>query len=237
MSYKDRVYLYGPDGEKPNVDVLTLTVPHKNKKHTVQTPIKSGSIWIGLAEDETVQPMKALIDTGATFSFISQSFLNLLVRSNAKVYKSSTDVTITVANRERVHSDTSIGFNFTIEGKTVNYLFYLLKDLSHPIILGVNFLRKYDAKIHMGSGSPSKSIDLDKTAHVVSLETCSVEPHETIVLKCCANSIDKLVGKTIWVTPLGSATQHLHVLGDQIEIDNKKNIFNLGVQNRLSFQY
>ena len=88
----------------------------------------------------------ALVDTGATFSVIRKAFLQRLKVPACKF--SHTHTKITLANGQRVLARQQVHLQFYINNKPYSLTFLILPQLTRPLILGVDFLKKYKALIN-----------------------------------------------------------------------------------------
>jgi hypothetical protein len=114
----------------------------------------------------------ALVDTGATISAIKASFLHGLVDLGPVKIKPCHLVIYLADNSTAVCTQT-VCLNFKIGETTYEQEFRILKDLSRPVILGVDFLEKYQANLSFDNSEELKSI----SQPVVSLSTCSIPPY------------------------------------------------------------
>ena len=88
----------------------------------------------------------ALVDTGATFSVIREAFLKRLKLPASKF--SHVHTRITLANGQRVVARQQVHLKFHINNQPYSLDFLVLKQLTRPLILGVDFLKKYKALIN-----------------------------------------------------------------------------------------
>ena len=152
----DDFYTFGNNVRpKRDYDYLSLTIVDvKGRATDVTVPIINGSIEVSVGDRD----IKALVDTGASFSFINEDYFKRLKSELGKLYIRPCNMAIKIADDSRVVSRECVGLSFRIFGKHFRAMFYVVKDLSHPLILGVQFLRIYYARLTMGGKSDSDEI-------------------------------------------------------------------------------
>ena len=117
----------------------------------------------------------ALVDTGATISAIRASFFKGLVDLGPIQIKNC-NVKIYLADNSTSVASKCVTLAFTIGTSIFEQEFKILEDLSRPMILGVDFLQKYEAHI-----SFDNSLEFSKAIQpVVSLATFTIPPYNDV---------------------------------------------------------
>ena len=157
-----------------NIDFLVLKCKGKESD---KIPILNGSIWTVVSSYR----LKALVDTGATFSFINEKFAQRLRDQGLIPHERPVELKISIADCSTIVSKSCVGLHLNISGEKTRYLFYVVPNLSHPIILGVDFLRKYSAKILMGYNGEEY---VNQNTSVLSKEDVVLEPKSDSIVRC-----------------------------------------------------
>ncbi len=105
-----------------------------SKNDLVYFPLKFGLVEIC-----------ALVDTGASRSFVSQNILNDLLPYLESV-KSDEKLLVVMPNNESVMTNECYLMKFKIGNVFIKHLFYVL-DINSDIILGNDFLRTYQVQL------------------------------------------------------------------------------------------
>jgi hypothetical protein len=103
-----------------------------------------------LAVNINFKPALALIDTGAVTSCISEQFARFL---RLAPQATSDDIKLISANKSPIRSLGTVEAELSIQGLVVPFHFYVLKSLSHKLLLGQDFLRFSNAVIDCGNRS------------------------------------------------------------------------------------
>jgi Retroviral aspartyl protease len=81
---------------------------------------------------------------------MSEKFAKLL---KLKPQPTSQEVNLTSANSSPIESKGVVDVDLSIQGLTVPFTFYVLRSLSHPVILGTDFLKASSAIIDCAKSS------------------------------------------------------------------------------------
>ncbi|MCA6379581.1 MAG: retroviral-like aspartic protease family protein, partial [Cytophagales bacterium] len=87
----------------------------------------------------------ALLDTGATVSCISPEILEHLPAHSYRKYECNE--MFHSADRKPIYSQGKVKLRITIEGKSLQYVFYIINDLPAEVLLGSNFLSSFQTLI------------------------------------------------------------------------------------------
>ncbi|CAH8628181.1 unnamed protein product [Schistosoma guineensis] len=93
-----------------------------------------------------------LLDTGASVSLIKEDLLQKLNLSTQRKQRSSTLIT---ASGEPLKACSQIGLELTIDKKPFQHEFWVCPTLTWDMILGVDFMLKYQVSIHMNKSEAS----------------------------------------------------------------------------------
>ena len=94
-------------------------------------------IWVKMLKT----PTKTLVDTGAEASGISLNMFhaNPQLKHYVTDHKPATCVSV---NKQTVRTVGSVVVPFHIGGKVFHHKFFVVEDLIHPVVLGLDFLKK-----------------------------------------------------------------------------------------------
>lgn len=93
------------------------------------------------------QPVRALVDSGASFSVISDKYRRHLRKT---MFPTTENVTIKVADGKQVRPVGKCILRLSVNGRTQPFEFTVLRQCSHDIILGWDFLKATQAVIDCG---------------------------------------------------------------------------------------
>ena len=94
-----------------------------------------------------MQNIPALIDTGATASFISTKLIHSLQAAGMNIQLTPTRDRVVLADNKSYKVYNKASFPFTIESAEYLNDFHILTVLNRPVVLGLNFLRQAGAKL------------------------------------------------------------------------------------------
>ena len=89
----------------------------------------------------------ALIDTGSTLSFINESLCNRIIEKQDNLNVRPANTRVTIADGTTIVAKSVIKLTFKVGNYNFTHSLYVLRNLNHQIILGINFLRKYHGEI------------------------------------------------------------------------------------------
>ena len=110
-------------------------------------PIHKNTILVNVGGRKT----QALVDTGASISCVSKSFLDKPDFKNSKLQKCDLKEIIGVGG-EKHQILGKIEFQILISGIRISYGFYVLNTLHHSVILGMHFLTHHKVQIDLDKG-------------------------------------------------------------------------------------
>ena len=101
----------------------------------------------------------ALIDTGATASVCKYASLKQIIPNVDKMIRKDIQRTFTAASNDVLKPKGTIMLTFRIGNETFTTLFHVLYNLSQDFILGVDFLKKHQAKLDLNDSEMQLSVN------------------------------------------------------------------------------
>jgi len=95
----------------------------------------------------------AMVDTGATLDYMSEEFCNHLLKHHRNCKIEPCNLKVRAANGTLIESIGSINLSFSAKGRSFKTKFIVLKSLTNPIILGLEFGEKYRMCIDLFSSN------------------------------------------------------------------------------------
>ena len=143
----------------------------KGRNFRVVANVTHGSINVALGLCHT----RALVDTGSSLSFVSQNLFDKISGTKACTQTRRSTMTILLADGKPITAEFSAVFNVSIKGKNFKQRFYVLKELNHQMILGVNFLKTYKGRVSFSGDvpTPTNAICAMKTVRVPANSECT----------------------------------------------------------------
>ena len=133
--------------------------------------------------------IETLIDTGASASFGSYSFLEKVATSDFPIQIENREITLKLVNNDTTSTKGVVKLSLKIGQKEVEVQLFLVEELAYPIILGCDFLVKYGATLKFSDGK--KEIILPELAqprilkpNLCMLETIEVPPFSQCFVEC-----------------------------------------------------
>ena len=160
---------------------------------------------------------QCLVDTGATASAVSMSFVQCFPSYKKLIRRRSCRICVAV-NGQNVKSLFSICLPVLLDNNKVIYQdFEVIDSLIHPVLLGTNFLKAQEARLDFGTDSiqigtckiPFQIAEWvpSKPAHLVSAVDIIIEPFSISLLKAELAGIDPRLRDdkptTLLIGPLG----------------------------------
>ena len=102
--------------------------------------------------------MSALLDTGSSIILMSYFLYNSLSKKYKSELLTVTNNKIILANDQEIQIDGIATITGIIEGNQTSFDVYVLKDTSHPLILGTEYLRSNGVIINFNSLSISQKL-------------------------------------------------------------------------------
>ena len=124
----------------------------KGKVFHLVSSLSKGSAWVDIAGKKT----RGLVDSGASLCFISQKLADGIIGTPNCLQIRRSNMSVLLADGKPVNSQQSIFMKFQIEGIEMKFRFHILPRLNNPLVLGVNFLRKYRGKLIFEEGEIEK---------------------------------------------------------------------------------
>ena len=135
----------------PKVDTLTLRIPSVTGKRE-RLIVSMDHCVIKTNIENYVLP--TLADTGCSLSALAESLFNALKRKGHKMHEESTHVQVFMADGSHHIIKKRIFTEFIIQGRKFKQNFLIAPKLDRPMILGVDFFRKYKAKFKFANELP-----------------------------------------------------------------------------------
>ena len=163
-------------------NVHTVDTPHNFHIQSLMTPNKIHSI--GFYSDSVVSisinshDVNSLIDTGAHCNVISFNALQSCL-PDGRYEISKTRDTFTVANNTVVSPLGTTTIHFKLGNKDCSARFYVMKDISSPVILGREFLRAHKACINFGDNT----LEVSPSVNLTNPSKIRLRPNEICLIK------------------------------------------------------
>lgn len=156
------------------------TVKHSliNGKENINlcTEINKNTIMVRVANART----KALIDTGASVTCITNSFLKTTGLKSTNLQVTDTKQIVGVSGNT-VNTLGTINIPITIDGRTMYHHTIVLNNSQHSLIIGIDFLKKHKAQIHLDSNS--LLLDEGNNVHLVDTNGSLARTKQTYTIK------------------------------------------------------
>ena len=124
----------------------------RGESNSVCFPLVKGCVTVTIAS----MSFPALIDTGASVSFISAKLVGVLHKANHPITFFRIKDRVVLADNKSYSIAQRVVMNIGVGELKVKQSFHVLPNLNRPMIMGINFLKKHRAKIQF---EPS---DVDK---------------------------------------------------------------------------
>ena len=131
-----------------------------------------------------------LVDTGASLSVVSFRWAKLC----GYTIVGAPPISLRTACGTYVSSDKAVSLSFCVGGKSFTFLFRVLHELHDEVLLGRDFLAKYDVGVRCGAGRTSTNIvqTLSAEPTLGSLARCDVPRHEVPTPNCVSDVVQVL---------------------------------------------
>ncbi|MES9902578.1 MAG: retropepsin-like aspartic protease [Sedimenticola sp.] len=138
-------------------------------------PIHTNSLLLSVGGKRT----RCLIDTGATVSCASLAYLRKTKIDVSSIEPANISQIVGVGNEKHDILGT-LNIPLIISGATIDFSFYILAELRHPLILGMDFLTSHNV--------------------VIDLSTSTISIHDQLITACLIQSPNGLVRTTTAIT-------------------------------------
>ena len=192
--------------------------------------------------------IQALIDTGADVSGISQRTVEINPRLMQHIYRKEPRICVSV-NKTPLRSPYSLLLPIHIEGKVVHQELHVISNLIHPLLLGVDFLKKNKAVLNFGNDTMTLENRISTRicrpqwhnptpTHLATAEEVTLEPNSCTLVKTLIGGPDPRIKqsgdtpKTMTVRPLaGDHEMELPVIAAWGIVDLKQDEYFIEVMN------
>ena len=154
-------------------------------------PLTAGCVQITVGH----RCFPALVDTGASVSFINPKLVSALHADNYPMVISEIKDSVSLADNKVYEITHKVSMLIEIGGIKLSQSFLILSVLNRPVIMGLNFMRKHKAKISF-SNTPTENKPYTiraKTAFVI-------PPNSQHITRGYVMSLNDLVGTTYLTT-------------------------------------
>ena len=124
---------------------------HKGKVLQIATNITKGCVNVELGEIKS----RALVDTGASLCFINKRLFDKLAKGDKCTHVRRSNMSVLLADGNAIRVEQSALISFKIKGVDLRERFHVLPELNRPMVLGVNFLRKYRGRVSFLGEEPT----------------------------------------------------------------------------------
>ena len=128
-------------------------------------PLRNGCIQINVGN----KSIPALIDTGATVSFINPKLVLSLINSGHNVILARHHTKVALADNTVYTISKRATLDINIQGTTFKHSFLVLGTLNRPIILGLNFLKQQAAEIDFKDHQPQHNTPSLRTKRKITI--------------------------------------------------------------------
>ena len=173
----DRVREHAPHRTALNTKRKLSTTPtsNNNNLHTQQSCINQQHVnsvsssdpfcYLKVHLHDMKTDMVGLVDTGSSVNVINKSFL---LKSGGPKPNLNRPITVSLADGKEISVDGLIKLNISSPFGTTIEQFYVFENTSHPLILGIDFIRRHQVSLDRLIKRPTKTYDI-RSAEAVTI--------------------------------------------------------------------